>query len=101
MRDKKLPAEIVRVILLPFESLGRKQNHADSRGKKQNHADSRGRKQNHADSLGRKQNHADSLGRKPNMCLKVLTSTKAIFSYKSRTSLRRKQWVVGWCDGAG
>ena len=33
MRDKGLPAETVRMILLPVESLGRKQNHADSLGK--------------------------------------------------------------------
>ena len=30
VRDKRLPAETVRVILLPEETLGRKQNHADS-----------------------------------------------------------------------
>ena len=35
VRDKKkLSAETVRVILLPVETLGRKQNHADSFGRK-------------------------------------------------------------------
>ena len=47
---KKLPAETVRVILLP---LGRKQNHTDSLCRKPFFVDG---------SLGRKQEIADSLG---------------------------------------
>ena len=48
VRDQRLPAKTVRVIVFPAGRPGRKQNHADSLG-----------------TLGRKCNHADSLGRKP------------------------------------
>ena len=53
VHEKWLPAETVRVILLPAETLGRKLNHTDSLCRKlfTKH-----------NSLGRKQEIADSLG---------------------------------------
>ena len=55
MLDKRLVAETVCMILLPAETLGRKQNHADSLSRKPFFMDS---------SLGRNQEIADSLSGK-------------------------------------
>ena len=58
VQEKWLPAETVSVILLPAETLGRKLNHMDSLCRKVfSKYNSIGRKQEIADSLGRSQIH--------------------------------------------
>ena len=53
VHEKWLPAQTVRVILLPSKTLGRKLNHTDSLCRKLfNKHNSLGRKQDIADSLG-------------------------------------------------